>query len=1009
MLKNLVSSNAKSTSSKCFKFATLKFQLALAIFTLFCSTVFAQVTVKGRVLNKINGEGVEFSTLAIPANGMWTTAKINGDFVLKNVPKGKHKFTVVSLGYAKTEIGVVINKDTVINFFLDEDNLSLATVEVNAKRGNEVATSYVIDRKALDHLQMLQVTDISSLLPGGKTNTNINLATTTAQRLSINGTSSERGNATFGVGVEVDGVRISNNAFRNPNNTSNSNPVTGPDTKNISTTNIESIEVITGLPSVEYGDMTNGMVKINTKKGVSPFNVELSTRPNSKLVALSKGLSLGKRAGVLNFNVEHTKSISNLASPYTSYDRNSLALNYSNTFNKNNNQPLVFNFGVTGNVGGYDSASDPDLFDNTYTKYKDNTIRANTSAKWLLNLPWVTSLEASATVNYNDKLSEVSTLKSATSSVASVRTNEQGYSAGELYANNPNADLVLIPKGFWYQNEFNDNKLFNANGRLKGNWVKKVGANLNNLMLGADYSVSGNYGDGIYYGDVATAPTWRAYPYKNEPFMNNYAFFAEDAFTAPIGENSLQIIAGLRSELTSIKNSEYGTIANWSPRVTAKYNFWEKKDQLISDFSIKGSWGKTVKLPGFDALYPTPSYRDILTFSPGTTAAGETYYAYYTEQRNRTFNPDLKWQTNEQREIAVNFKVRGTKVFIAASHDITKNPYLYNQDYNPYFYNYTSQADLQGSAIAAANRIYTVNKNTGIVTVTDKTGTLPAELLTYTSMYGFNSNGYYTNGSDVNRKRINWIVDFEPISAINTSLRVDGNYSFYKGLEENVSAYMPNASQMMADGKPYKYIGYFIGGGDVANGELSRALNLNLTVTTHIPAIRLIISAKIEGSLYRFSRNLSESSIGTRAYALDSRESYLPSTTNTDVYGGDRFVAAYPTYYTSMDNAAEKIPFLDKFIWAKDNDVALYNELSKMVLKNNYNYYFNQNRISSYYSANLAVTKEFGKYASLSFFANNFNNNMAKVTSTMTGGTSSLYNSSYIPTFNYGATLRLKF
>ncbi|WP_316810135.1 TonB-dependent receptor [Pedobacter heparinus] len=994
---------------------TGKTSIVIALFICCCTvSAFAQFSISGKVLSRQQKTPVEFATVSIPLSGIWTMADAEGSFVLKNVQAGEVKLTVQYLGFVKREFQYTITKNIDVVLLMDEDNLTLPTVEINAKKGTDLATSYIMDRQALDHLQMLQVTDVMSLLPGGKTNTNLNLATTAAQRISINGTSAERGNATFGVGIEIDGVRVSNNGLRDDMNrngvTGSANPTgQGPDVKPISTTNIESIEVITGLPSVEYGDMTNGMVKINTRKGVSPYLVEMSTRPNSKLVALSKGLSLGERAGVLNFNVEHTKSVANLASPYTTYDRNSLSLNYSNTLNKNNNRPLTLNLGVTGNVGGYNSESDPDLISDTYVKQKDDAIRTNFSARWLLKLPWLTSLDASATLNYSNKLFEDRSLESATASVASIRTKEDGYHVGELYENNPDAAIVLIPKGIWYESEFTANKTINYNARLKANWAKKFGQSYNNLMLGADYSVSGNNGEGLYYGDLGTAPSWRTYPYKNESFINNYAFFAEDALTVPVGNNTFQLIGGMRSEITDINGSEYGRINNWSPRVNAKYTFWENKDQLFSDFSIKVSWGKTVKLPGFDALYATPTYRDVLTFSPGTDANGQTYYAYYSEQRNRVFNPDLKWQSNEQKELAINFNLRGTRVFISFSDDYTRNPYEYYQNFKPYFYKYTGQSDLLGSAIPSINRIYNVDKNTGIVTVSDKTGVLPAEELSYTNMYGFNGNGQYGNGSQVSRKRINWIIDFKRIAALKTSLTVDGSYYYYKGLEQNLSAYMPNATQNMANGQPYKYVGYFIGGANSANGETSKSLNMNFTVTTHIPAIRLIVSARLEGSFYRFSRNLSESDLGTRAYVLDNKESYLPSATSTDIYGGDRFVAVYPTYYTSLDDLNTQIPFLEKFKWAKDNDVALYNELAKMVVKSNTNYYFNRNKISSYYSANLNVTKEIGKYASLSFFANNFFNNMAKVKSSGADTASSLFASSYIPAFNYGASLRVKF
>ncbi|MGC3979229.1 MAG: hypothetical protein QM751_13960 [Paludibacteraceae bacterium] len=44
------------------------------------------------------------------------------------------------------------------------------------------------------------------------------------------------------------------------------------------------------------------------------------------------------------------------------------------------------------------------------------------------------------------------------------------------------------------------------------------------------------------------------------------------------------------------------------------------------------------------------------------------------------------------------------------------------------------------------------------------------------------------------------------------------------------------------------------------------------------------------------------------------------------------------------------VPFAEKFLWAKDNDKALYNDLSKMVIKTNYDYIFNANKYSDYFS-----------------------------------------------------------
>ena len=119
-------------------------------------------------------------------------------------------------------------------------------------------------------------------------------------------------------------------------------------------------------------------------------------------------------------------------------------------------------------------------------------------------------------------------------------------------------------------------------------------------------------------------------------------------------------------------------------------------------------------------------------------------------------------------------------------------------------------------------------------------------------------------------------------------------------------------------------------------------------------------------------------------------------------------IVVYPDYYSTWDKPTELIPFAERFLWAKDNDPVLYSDLSKLVVRSNYAYTMNPNRLSAYYSANLSVTKEIGDHVSLSFYANNFFRNMRMVHSSQTDLDTSLFGSSYIPSFYYGLSLRLK-
>ncbi|MFR7824841.1 MAG: TonB-dependent receptor plug domain-containing protein [Odoribacter splanchnicus] len=69
-----------------------------------------------------------------------------------------------------------------------------------------------------------------------------------------------------------------------------SSPAGGVDVRAISTDNIESIEVIRGIPSVEYGDLTSGAVIINSKAGREPFRLRFKTNENIYQVSAGKGL-----------------------------------------------------------------------------------------------------------------------------------------------------------------------------------------------------------------------------------------------------------------------------------------------------------------------------------------------------------------------------------------------------------------------------------------------------------------------------------------------------------------------------------------------------------------------------------------------------------------------------------------------------------------------------------------------------------------------------------------------
>ena len=308
----------------------MKKTVLIIVFALLALSAQAQsYSFSGQVLEKRTGEPVEYATVLLTATEQWAVTDAEGKFSIKNIKVAESTVSVASLGYVTLTQKVDFRKEKAdVKFLLEEDNLTLEGAMVTAKENGESATtSRTIDKTALDHVQLMNVSDISSLLPGGVTQNN-NL--TAERQFNIRaGSASEGGNASFTTAVEVDGVRLSNNASYSE--------IKGASTNSIASSNVESVEVITGVPSVEYGDMSSGVVKINTKKGKTPWMVTLSTSPKTKQASFSKGFGLGQTArgnarGVINASAEYTRSVSDQMSPYTSYDRKQLSLTYSNTF-----------------------------------------------------------------------------------------------------------------------------------------------------------------------------------------------------------------------------------------------------------------------------------------------------------------------------------------------------------------------------------------------------------------------------------------------------------------------------------------------------------------------------------------------------------------------------------------------------------------------------------------------------------------------------------------------------
>lgn len=406
--------------------------------------------VKGRILVQDTDEPIGEAVVEIPRHGLWAITDKEGRFTVRGVPRGKTTFVLSCLGYATTlvDIEVIAGMDA-LHLYLPEDNLALESVVVTAREAPDaMATSRTVGGNAIDHLQMVNASDISALLPGGKT---VNPDLTTDNPFSLRDGGSTAGNATFGTAVEVDGVRLSTNASLGD--------MAGASTRNIASTNIEAVEVITGVPSAEYGDISSGIVRLRTRKGKTPYTLTFTTNPQTKQASFSKGFDLGENNGVLNTNLEYARATKNPVSPYTSYSRTGLSLSYQNTFANT----VRFNFGVAGNLGGQNTKNDPDAQNGEWQKVKDDALRINTSINWQPNRKGLTSLDFNASINYENKLDRQCTHPISGTTMPAVHAMTAGYHIADI-----------LPSDYFAVRNIDSRELDYAAG-LKATWLHSWG------------------------------------------------------------------------------------------------------------------------------------------------------------------------------------------------------------------------------------------------------------------------------------------------------------------------------------------------------------------------------------------------------------------------------------------------------------------------------------------------------------------------------------------------------
>ncbi len=236
--------------------------IALAIISiLFPLSLFGGITgkINGHVKDQ-NGQILSGANILLTGTNRGAAADKNGYFVILNVAPGSYSVTAQMIGYKSLTIkNIKVNPDrtTIVNFTMNEEAIEGEEVIVVAEKPrvevDRTYSEYIITSEDIERSVIVKsVSELIALEPG----------------MDVNGRGMIRGGDMNSIAADVvyyvDGVKMISNDGLNLHN------YTG-----VGKYDIESISILTGGLSAEYGNAQAGIINIVTKEGTDAFHANI--------------------------------------------------------------------------------------------------------------------------------------------------------------------------------------------------------------------------------------------------------------------------------------------------------------------------------------------------------------------------------------------------------------------------------------------------------------------------------------------------------------------------------------------------------------------------------------------------------------------------------------------------------------------------------------------------------------------------------------------------------------
>lgn len=782
----------------------------------FCTEIIAQDLrqVGGRVLDVRNGQGVPFAYILVAETDQIAISDENGWFLLKAADITFYTLEVRRLGYEtySGKVPVLSESETPITVTLNPLSYAMGEVKVlprNIRAGD--AGSSLIGNAAIEYIQPSSLSEVMQLLPG---NLSVNPEFNSPQKVSVRQISPTN-NSALGTAIWVDGAPLMNDANMQTLSTARfedgfaTTVGSGIDLRQIPTDQIESIEVIRGIPSVVYGDLTSGLVLIKTKSGLTPWELKLKTDPGIKQISMGKGLNVNHSGGSVNFNLDYLHTYDDIRIKGSGFERLTGETGYSGLYNRAGNS-----FSLNAKVAFYNSIDhgrfDPDaMVVGESFRSQDAGFRVNLNGKWSANYKMLTSLDYSfALTSAHQKSIERQYV--SLSGIPSVSTSlEPGINTG-IFLPSERFVKVLV-----------DGRPLTFFGKLTAQKNINFGSgSFNKFLYGMDFRLNANRGNGGVYdlqnGPLTQVYNWRPRKFSDIPAIRSYSVYVEENLSLKLRETTLDVKAGIRLnnfQSEGLFKSKVGFFTE--PRFNAQYSFLSKANNNIFDnLAVSFGMGRAYKAPTMLYLYPDKAWFDLslLSYYVGNP---EYNLTLFDSRVFDTSEPDLRPVESSKLETGIVFKINKTEGFITFFREKVTNEFDFTKQY--LFLNF----DRYDVKSVPANSKPDPAK-------------LPSSQSATTVSYRKPANDQQTS-----KTGLEFGVDFGRIKPIYTSLSLDGAWL---RIRELFDAKPYQDQPRMENANQFLYYGVYAAG----NYKVSERLNTNLRMVTQIPQLSMIFSTMFQ-------------------------------------------------------------------------------------------------------------------------------------------------------------------